>query len=93
MILLTISLLVLAVVECLWEARRLSRRERGLDDDDFIFPRRRRRDRKPKEGGGKGAGGWEMDEKYRGGGPLDAPKLQDVPVSRERSVLFFSTRV
>jgi len=82
LILLTISLLVVAVVECLWEARRLSRRDRGLDDDDFIFPRRRRRDRKPKEGGGNGKGGGsEMDDKYRASGALYAPKLQDVPVS------------
>lgn len=81
LILLTIALLVVAVVECLWEARRLSRRERGEDDGDHIFLRRRRGDNKPKEGnGGGGATEMIMDEKA-----LYAPKLLDVPVNRVSS--------
>lgn len=73
---------MVAVVECLWEARRLSRSDRGDDDDDFrIFRRRWRRDGKSKEGGkGGGAGGDAMDDKVRGSGALYAPKLLDVPM-------------
>lgn len=79
LILFTIALLVVAVVECLWEARRLSRRERGVDDDDHIFLRRRRGDSKPKEGNGS-----EVDDKYKTSGSLYAPKLLDVPMNRVR---------
>lgn len=89
LILLTVGLLVVAVLECLWEARRLSHSNRGGDDDDFhIFRRRRRRDGKPKEGngGGKGgAGGDAMDDKLRASGALYAPKLLDVPINRVRA--------
>ncbi|CAN0358226.1 unnamed protein product, partial [Ectocarpus sp. 6 AP-2014] len=47
LILLTIGLVVVAVVECLWEARRLSRGNQEADGrDDHIFLRRRRGDRK-----------------------------------------------
>ncbi|CAM9682270.1 unnamed protein product [Pylaiella littoralis] len=79
LILLTVALLVVAVVECLWEARRLSRRERGADDDDHIFLRRRRGDNKAKDGG---IGGIEMDDKHKTSGSLYAPKLLDVPMNR-----------
>eukprot|EP00903_Cladosiphon_okamuranus_P009051 g8653.t1 len=89
LIFLTVGLLVVAVLECLWEARRLSRSERGRSDDDDdlrIFRRRWRRDGKSKEGGGGGGkgggggGGDAIDEKCRGSGALYAPKLLDVPM-------------
>ncbi|CAM9092872.1 unnamed protein product [Scytosiphon promiscuus] len=84
LILLTVGLLVVAVVECLWEAGRLSSsRNGGADNDDHIFLRRRRGDRKKEGGGGAGAGkGGEMDDKYRTSGSLYAPKLLDVPMNR-----------
>lgn len=91
LIFLTVGLLVVAVVECLWEARRLSRGDRDGDDDDFhIFRRRRRRDGKGKEGGGNGGGkggagaGDAMEDKLRSSGALYAPKLLDVPTNRVR---------
>lgn len=91
LIFLTVGLLVVAVVECLWEARRLSRGDRDGDDDDFhIFRRRRRRDGKGKEGGGNGGGkggagaGDAMEDKLRSSGALYAPKLLDVPMNRVR---------
>lgn len=89
LILLTVGLLVVAVLECLWEARRLSRGDSGDEDDFHIFPRRRRRDDK-KEGGvgnGKGGGGGSgetMDDKFRASGALYAPKLLDVPMPANR---------
>ncbi|CAM9179051.1 unnamed protein product, partial [Hapterophycus canaliculatus] len=85
LILLTVGLLVVAVVECLWEARRLSSTgNTGADDDNYIFLRRRRGDRKKENGGGGGGGGKgaEMDDKYRTSGSLYAPKLLDVPANR-----------
>lgn len=85
----------MAVLECLWEARRLSRGARGDDDDDdfHIFRRRRGRDSKAKEGGGAGGGkggagggggGDAMEDKLRSSGALYAPKLLDVPTNRVR---------
>eukprot|EP00752_Nemacystus_decipiens_P011444 g10163.t1 len=92
LILLAVGLLVVAVLECLWEARRLSRRDAGDDDDDDfrIFRRRWRRDSKAKDGGGGGKGGAgrgggggdAMEDKLRSSGALYAPKLQDVPLNR-----------
>lgn len=62
----------MALVECLWEVRRLSGGDRE-DGDAHVFLRRR--DRKPKEIG-------VSDDKYKTGGALDAPKLLDVPANR-----------
>lgn len=87
LIFLTVGLLVVAVVECLWEARRLSRSDRGDDDDFHIFPRRRRRDKKEGNGNGNGKAGAgdAMDDKLRASGALYAPKLLDVPMNRVRA--------
>lgn len=90
LILLTIGLVVVAVAECLWEARRLSRGNREADGrDDHIFLRRRRGDRKRKDGGrgggtGKGGAG-DLEDKFRTSGSPYAPKLQDVPMNRVRT--------
>lgn len=73
LIILTAGLLILALVECLWEIRRLSGGSREEDRDAHVFLRRR--DLKPKESGAS-------DDKYKTGGALYAPKLLDVPANR-----------
>ena len=82
LIVLTMGLLVVAVLDCLWEARRLSKDISGDDDDGHVFLRRRESKSKSKEK--------EMekeqlaDEKWKmgDGGALYAPKLLDVPINR-----------
>lgn len=75
LIVLTVSLFVVAVAECLWEARRLSEGARDDDDDAHVFLRRRE---------GKGKDGAMGDDKFKTGGALYAPKLLDVPMNRVR---------
>ena len=74
LIILTAGLLLLALVECLWEVRRLTGGPRE-DNDAHVFLRRRDRKSTAKENGA-------CDDKYKTGGALYAPKLLDVPVNR-----------
>lgn len=78
LIILTMGLFFVAVLDCLWETRRLtSSRD---NDGGHIFLRRREtktRDRekeKEKE--------QLHDDRYKTGGALYAPKLLDVPINR-----------
>lgn len=79
LIVLTVGLLILAVVECLWEARRLSQDDKDDADDGHVFLRRREKDQKTKDRAG--------DDKFKTGGSLYAPKLLDVPQNRVSSQL------
>lgn len=74
LIVLTVGLLILAVAECLWEARRLSQSDTDDVDDGHVFLRRREKDQKTKEK--------PSDDKFRTGDSLYAPKLLDVPQNR-----------
>lgn len=78
LIILTLSLLVAAVVECLLESRRLSRGDNSDSDTGHVFLRR---DTKPKDSNGSVMG--DDKDKFRTSrGLLHAPKLLDVPENR-----------
>lgn len=80
LIILTAGLLFVAVLDCLWETRRLSSSSGSDDDGGHIFLRRREtktRDREKEKEKEQLA-----DERYKTGGALYAPKLLDVPINR-----------
>lgn len=76
LIVLTVGLLVVAVVDCLLEARNLSRADRDGSNDGHVFLRRRYRKRK------EGGGACDHEKFGTGERALYAPKLLDVPASR-----------